>query len=304
MDGHKTVWMPASISPGARIGIAAPSGAVDREQFEKGVAMLANMGFAPMVLSDVFLRHRCLAGPDHRRAAALNRCFEDDGIDAVFCARGGYGALRVLPWLDLELIQQHPKPFIGFSDISALHWVLFKECGLATYHGPVVASLANADPATLEAMTAALCSCRMIRLKGLMALKGGEATGPVAGGNLSTLAHLLGTPFSPQFRGCILLLEDINEPIYKIDRMLSQMKLAGCLSGLIGLALGSFADCGPQESLLEVVAEIFEDQDIPIVVGFEVGHGPINRTALLGAEAELSSANMTLTWRRRGCLDL
>jgi muramoyltetrapeptide carboxypeptidase len=122
----------------------------------------------------------------------------------------------------------------------------------------------------------------------------------VVGGNLSTLSHLLGTPFGPRFSGCILMLEDIHEPPYKIDRMLSQMKQAGCFDGLAGLVLGTFTDCGTEEALFDIVTEIFEGWEIPIMTGLEVGHGPVNRTVPLGMTAHLDTAALRLTCDRGG----
>jgi muramoyltetrapeptide carboxypeptidase len=294
------VAMPGIIGRGSRIGIIAPSGAVPLERFEQGRSVIESLGFSTLTHGDVFGRHRYLAGTDHRRAAALHRCFSDDAVDAIICARGGYGALRLLPLLDLALIRRHPKPFIGFSDISALHWAFYRHGGLATFHGPVITSLADGDEASGNALVQALCSRRPIRLTGSIVLKEGRAQGPVVGGNLSTLSHLLGTPFGPRFSGCILMLEDIHEPAYKIDRMLSQMKQAGCFHGLAGLVLGTFTDCGSTEALFDLVTEIFEEWDIPIMAGLEVGHGSVNRTAPIGMTAFLDTATLRLTYDRGG----
>jgi muramoyltetrapeptide carboxypeptidase len=292
------VRAPGPLRPGSRIGIVAPSGAVPRDKFEQGMAVLESMGFSPVIDDDVFRRHRYLAGTDHQRAAAIHRCFDDDRIDAVLCARGGYGALRVLPFLNLGVIRRNPKPFIGFSDISALHWVFYKGCGLATYHGPVATSLPDAESATWDAMASALCSQQAIHLKGVHAVRSGRVSGPVVGGNLSTLTHLLGTPYAPRFSGCILLLEDTNEPVYKIDRMLSQMRLSGCSDGLSGLVLGSFTECGSAPSVLEVVTDVFDGWRMPIVAGVDVGHGPVNLTVPLGTTGVLDAAARTLVFHR------
>ncbi len=287
--------VPQPVAPGGRIGIVAPSGAVPRDRFERGVAVLRSMGYTPVFGDEVFARQRYLAGEDRQRAEALHRCFGDETIDAVICARGGYGTLRLLPYLDLEMIRHHPKPFIGFSDISVLHWVFYRCCGMATYHGPVITSLGEAGRADRESLMTAIGSRRPICLNGIHRLKDGTGVGPVVGGNLSTLSHLLGTPVAPQFRGCILLLEDTKEPAYKIDRMLSQMALSGCFDGLSGLVLGTFTDCGPMAAIQDLVMEVFEGKNIPIMAGVAVGHGPANRTIPLGMTAILQSDAMRLT---------
>jgi muramoyltetrapeptide carboxypeptidase len=294
------VRIPGRIGPGSRIGIVAPSGAVPRDRFEQGVAVIESMGFSTRMHGDVFGSHRYLAGTDRRRADALHRCFTDNAVDAVICARGGYGALRLLPYLEPALIRRHPKPFIGFSDISALLWTFYRYCGLATFHGPVVTSLAGDDPSTRDALARVLCSGRSVHLKGAAVITEGKAEGPVVGGNLSTLSHLLGTPFAPRFGGCILMLEDTNEPTYKIDRMLTQMKLAGCFEDLSGLVLGTFTDCGPMEAIFEVVAELFDASEIPIMAGVDVGHGTVNLTMPIGMRAVLDTAARRLVYDRGG----
>ncbi len=206
--------------------------------------------------------------------------------------------MRILPLLDLDTIRRHPKPFIGFSDISALLWIFYRHCGLATFHAPMLASLADGDSSSRDALLLALCSRSSIQLKGTAVLKEGAAVGPVVGGNLSTLSHLLGTPFAPRFSGGILMLEDTHEPTYKIDRMLSQMKLSGCFDDVSGLVLGAFTDCGPMEEIFEVVVEVFEGWDIPIMAGIDVGHGSVNLTAPMGMDALLDTATQRLVYAR------
>lgn len=294
----KILRKPRRLGPGAVIGIAAPASPFDRETFDRGVRVLHEMGFATVIPEEIMAADRYLAGPDAQRAALLQRLFEDDRIEAVICARGGYGCLRVLPLLDYERIAAHPKVFVGFSDVTALLAAITRRCGFAAFHGPVVTSLADGVESTRESLLAAISTdtTAMLRPAGAVTVRPGRARGVVAGGNLTTLCHLIGTPFQPSFRGRIVFMEDRGEAPYRIDRMLTQLKLAGCLEGVRGLALGSFTDCGSYEEVLGVFGERFADADIPILAGLPVGHAEPNLTLPLGIRAVLDADGQTLSF--------
>ncbi len=287
---------PSRLKPGDTIGIVAPAGPFDPERFMKGKAVLESMGFQTFFDEGIFQKHGFLAGTDTQRADQVNRLFADPNVQAIFCARGGYGSLRILPFLDFETIQKHPKIFLGFSDISALLSVLYDQCGLVTFHGPVVTTLANATEKTLTAMKAALTSPKELELipKDGRAIKPGGCSGILAGGNLTTLCHLVGTSYAPNFKGKILLFEDVGEMPYRIDRMLTQMKLAGCFNGIAGLILGAFKECGHLNETVETFNNIFEDADIPILAGFDMGHGEHNLTIPMGLDATLDTDKQRL----------
>ena len=239
-----------------------------------------------------------MAGSDAHRANLVNRFFADDNISAILCAKGGFGSIRILSLLDYASIRKHPKIFVGFSDISALLTVLYTNCGLVTFHGPMVTTLGDATRETVDAVVTALSSDTILELtpnKGTVISKG-SASGPVTGGNLTTLCHLVGTPFATGLNGCILLVEDRGEATYRIERMLVQMKLAGSFDGLAGLALGSFEDCGKLEDIYDIVRDIFKEVDIPTLAGFEVGHGKNNLTVPMGIEATLDADRQTLSF--------
>lgn len=290
---------PARLMPGDTIGIVAPASPFDQERFFKGVAVLESMGFRVAVEDDIFFKRGYLAGTDVQRADSINRLFADEAIKAIVCARGGFGSMRILSLLDYEAIQRHPKVFVGYSDISALLSVLNARCGLVTFHGPMVTTLADADKETRDAMCFALTSDIKLEVipAGGRVIKPGRASGPVAGGNLTTLCHLVGTPFAPGFKGRILLLEDKGEAAYRIDRMLSQMKLAGCFDGLAGLMLGSFEKCGKLDKIYGIAAEMFSDVDIPVLAGFDIGHGQTNITIPLGIGATLDADQQKLIYQ-------
>ncbi|MDM8555997.1 LD-carboxypeptidase [Desulfococcaceae bacterium HSG7] len=299
---YKTVQNPVRLSHGDKIGIVAPSSPFDHQAFQNGIAVLEKKGFHVTVPDDLFSKKGYLAGSDKQRALQLNNSFADPEIKAILCARGGFGALRILPFLDYHLISRHPKIFIGFSDITALLAVLYYKCNLVTFHGPVATSLGNAPTETQNAFFNVLMSQNTFQIKSSqpICLNPGIVTAPLTGGNLTTLCHLAGTAFAPDFSDHILLLEDRGEATYRIDRMLSQMKLAGCFDNLTGLVLGSFEECGPVESVYKIVKNIFKSENIPIAAGFEIGHGAQNMTVPLGVRVELDASHGLLTYDHYG----
>jgi len=290
---------PPPLRPGARIGIVAPASPFDMKKFEGGLAVLKEMGFTPVTPEGLYKKERYLAGPDQHRADLVNRYFNDDAIQAVLCARGGYGTMRILNHLDFESIRKQPKIVVGFSDNSALLWALYQQCGLATFHGPTVTTLSHADPLTRTSFFTALTSNRNLELNTAegVPIRAGQATGLVAGGNLTTLCHLVGTPFRPRFQDHIVFLEDRGEAPYRIDRMLSQMKLAGCFNKVAGLVLGSFKDCGSTEEIHTIIKDVLFDMPIPILGGFEVGHGDRNLTVPFGVTATLDTERGLLSYQ-------
>lgn len=287
---------PNPLQVGDTIGIVAPAGPYDKDSFEKGIAVLETMGFKVHVPEGLDRSEGFLAGSDRQRADIFNGCFQNDAIKGVFCARGGYGSLRILDLIDYRLIEENPKVFVGFSDITAIHMTLLSRCRLITFHGPVVTRLGEADPETLDFLIAAISSGRKleIKVKSGTAVKSGRCEGVVSGGNLTTLCHLLGTPYAPVFRNHILLLEDVAEAPYKINRKLFQMKLSGCLKGVRGIMLGDFTDCGSHSELVATVKEVFNDMEIPIMAGFNFGHGAPNLTIPLGLKAILDTGKGSL----------
>ncbi len=294
----KAVQNPARLSSGDTIGIVAPSSPFDHQAFQSGIAVLEKKGFRVTVPDDLFSKKGYLAGSDKQRALQLNNSFANPTLKAILCARGGFGALRILPFLDYHLISRYPKIFIGFSDITALLAVLYYKCDLVTFHGPVATGLGCAPSETQKAFFKALLSQDALQIKSPqpICLNPGVVTAPLMGGNLTTLCHLVGTAFAPDLSDHILLLEDRGEAAYRIDRMLSQMKLAGCFENLAGLVLGSFEECGPPESVYKIVNNIFKSENIPIAAGFEIGHGAQNMTFPFGVRVELDASHGLLTY--------
>ncbi|MFP4445290.1 MAG: LD-carboxypeptidase [Desulfosudaceae bacterium] len=289
-ETHPPIVLPAALSPGDTIGIAAPAGAFDAERFRRGVAMLEQMGFLVQVPPGVYEKHRYLAGSDEHRAEGLHALFRDPAVKAVFCARGGFGSARILPLLDFELIGRNPKILAGFSDVTVLLSTVSARTGLVTFHAPVITALADAGPTTREAMITALAAEAVIEYRSTQAaVVPGTARGVVCGGNLASLCHLIGTLYQFDCTGTLLFLEDVNEPAYRIDRMFTQMSQAGVLTGAAGILLGRFDNCGDERIIREIVRE-HVDESIPILAGLAVGHGGRNLTLPLGLPASMDAA--------------
>ncbi len=289
--------LPRPLAPGDTIGVAAPAGTFAAQRFQAGLDVLDKLGFTVAVPKPVYNKKRYLAGSDADRAAVVNRLFADPSVRAIFCARGGFGAMRLLPLLNFSVIRKNPKILAGFSDISILLTVIAKKTGLVTFHAPVVTSLAEADAPTLTALMSVLTSRQALRLKPEKPLivRGGQAEGVVLGGNLASICHLIGTPYQPNFDGSLLFLEETGEAAYRIDRMLTQMRLSGCLEKVAGLLLGRFDRCGPNEVIYEIVQEHVSGS-IPILGGLDIGHNGLNLTLPVGLRATVNTAQGVLAY--------
>jgi muramoyltetrapeptide carboxypeptidase len=289
---------PPRLKPGDTIGIVAPAGPFEPKIFSQGLSTLESLGFRTRASDEIFEKTGYLAGSDAQRAQLVNRLFKDPAINAIFCARGGFGSLRILPLVDFEVIRENPKVFIGFSDITALLTSITTRSGLVSFHGPVVTTLAKAPEITRNTLLGAISSDMPLEIQPAngVVIQAGRAQGPLIGGNLTTLCHLLATPFEPRFKHCILLLEDRGEALYRIDRMLFQMKLAGCFDGIAGLVLGSFEGCGTQDGIYQIFKEHFQGTSIPILAGFDIGHGKQNVTVPFGIEAVLDTDQQVLSF--------
>lgn len=283
---------PQRLFPGDAIGVVAPASPFDRTKFVKGLKALEEMGLETVVPDSIGLEQGYLAGPDKHRADIIIEMFTNPAVKGIICARGGYGSLRILSKLDYDAICANPKIFIGCSDITALLNTFYARCGMVSLHGPMVETLASASETTKQSLQDTLFTDTLLTLipeRG-RAIFPGQASGVMAGGNLTTLCHLVGTPFQPDFSGRILLLEDVGEAPYRIDRMLTQMKLSGCFEGVVGMVLGSFKRCGEADQVDRIFTDIFSDTAIPILAGFTVGHDDPNLTVPIGLHASFDTA--------------
>ena len=295
---NKNPIRPPRLKPGDTIGIVAPAGPFDPKIFSQGLSTVESLGFRTRVSDEIFEKTGYLAGTDALRAQLINRLFKDPEVQGIICARGGFGSLRILPLVDFDVIRKNPKVFIGFSDITALLTAITSHSGLVTFHGPMVTTLATAPEFTCNILTTAIASDAPLEITPAdgIVLQAGQAKGPVIGGNLNTLCHLLGTPYQAGFKSHILFFEDRGEARYRIDRMVAQMKLAGCFEGIDGLVLGSFEDCGNLDGIYQIFQEHFRDIHIPILAGFDIGHGKQNMTIPCGMDATLDTDKQLLSF--------
>ncbi|MEN8210385.1 MAG: LD-carboxypeptidase [Thermodesulfobacteriota bacterium] len=285
------------LKKGDTIGICAPSSRFDLEKFNAGVKVLKGLGYKVKIPKEIFEKKRYLAGDDILRADVINRLFSDPDIDGIICARGGFGAMKLLDHLNWALIKMNPKLFIGFSDITAILLSIMDKADKPVIHGPNVVSIAKAQNTTLESFQRTIQGCfDKIEIVNGKVLKPGKSRGIFKGGNISTISHLLGTKFQPGFKNAVLFLEDIGEPAYKIDRMLSQLKMAGVFKGVAGVITGSFEKCENGEYIEEILLEIFQEYNIPIMTGLDSGHGNINLSLSMGINIEIDTKTLTINW--------
>lgn len=295
---------PPRLRPGAKVAVVAPSGRLPADRLEAGLDILRGWDLDPVVAPHVLDQHRelaYLAGMDEARARDLQNAWCDPTIEAVLCARGGYGVQRMVDLLDWDAMRAAaPKPFVGYSDITALHEAFAVRAGVSTLHGPMVAALTFLkDPATQESLRATFFAPETVQVIGLDTARGllpGGARGTTLGGCVSLLAADLGTPHArPSAAGGLLLIEDIEEEPYRLDRILTQLLRSGWLDGVAGIALGSWAGCGPYESVRALLLDRLGGLGVPIVEELGFGHGPTNLTVPLGVPAVLDATAETGT---------
>ena len=300
----KPLVRPSRLAPGARVAVVAPSGPVREERLQAGLDILRGWDLDPVVAPHVLDRHGefdYLAGTDTDRAADFQAAWCDPAVDAVLCARGGYGSQRMIDLLDWDALRAAgPKVFVGYSDITALHEAFAVRLGFATLHGPMTSAvdfLKNAR--AQEHLRATLFdpeSVRVIDAAAGSALVPGRARGVTLGGCLAMLAGELGTPHArPGARGGLLMIEDVGESAYRVDRTLTQLLRTGWLDGVAGIGLGSWERCGPYEGLRAVFADRLGGLGVPVVEGFGFGHCEGALTIPFGVAAELDADAGTLT---------
>ena len=291
--------MPPLLSTADTVGIVAPASHIPRaneEYLEQGLERVKQMGFAVKCSPSLRERkHLYLAGNDQERAEELMTMFLDPEVKAILCSRGGYGAQRLIPYLDADLIRSHPKPLVGCSDITVLLIYLLQQCLVIPFHGPNVATsqFVQGDAEMALALQRALTSAEPLAEIACSVLRSSEAPGEIIegeiiGGCLSSLVTVLGTPYEPDLQGKVLFVEDVNEPPYKIDRMLTHLKSAGKLAGVKGVVFGQMPGCDTDNDLLrEVLLDVLGAIEGPILFGFPSGHGPRNLTIPLGVPVRI-----------------
>ena len=290
------------LKPGDRVALIAPGSSIPEDKIQKAKDNLESVGLN--VVEGRFIREKYgyIAGKDHERIADIHWAFGDDTVDAIWCIRGGYGCTRLIPHLDYKLIKKNPKVLIGYSDITALHMAIYEKTGLTTFHGPVGSSeftdftrsyiqkvlftslagqeIKHHDPAQVEVFTP------------------GKVEGKLIGGNLSLISAMCGTKYLPSAKGKIVLLEDIDEKPYRIDRMLVQLEQAWDLKKAKGILLGEFADCDSDSdrslTLQETLENHFKDCAIPVMYKIPLGHIDDQATYPIGIKVEMDTAQKTI----------
>ena len=309
--GEEPLQRPKGLEPGDTIMLIAPSRWVSEEKVELAKRRLKDAGYRVVVQENITDRDKYLAGDDQRRAAELMAAFQNPEVDAVFPVSGGYGMTRLLDRLDFELIRKNPKVVIGYSDITPLHLALQSHAGLISFHSPN----AESGPSRPEGMNPFAASyfwpliqrgddpLKVYRaspeLGPLKILREGKAEGVLTGGNLTLISTLMGTPYELETDQRVVVIEDVTEAPYRIDRYLSQLKLAGKLERPAAVLLGQFTDCDPEDpaaekSLEEIFTEYFGDAPYPVVMNFPVGHVPQNAAMPLGCRVEVDTAAGTV----------
>ena len=285
-----------ALRPEGTIALIAPAGPAALH-VEKAEQWMRNRGYGLRTYPGVYERDGYLAGSDKTRLADLHAAFADPDIDAIFCLRGGYGTPRLLDSLDFGLLRANPKPFVGYSDITALHLAINRYAGFVTFHGPMLNAdlLGDKQPPTESSLFSLLRG--QLGAGGELAhpvafplttLEPGIARGRLQGGNLSMIAAVMGTPFEIDAQGIILFIEDVNEPIYRIDRLLTHLRLAGKLAQVAGVLVGDVA--GVDSMALErLLKQTFAPLGVPVLSGWRSGHCDPNLTLPLGALVRLDA---------------
>ncbi|MBQ7578716.1 MAG: LD-carboxypeptidase [Synergistaceae bacterium] len=291
-----------ALKPGDCIGVLAPATCANLEDFADSIKLLESHGYRVKLAPSATSQYEIFAGTDRKRAEDINNFFADDEIKAIVCVKGGYGSARILGRLNYKMIAKHPKIFVGFSDITALHAVFNEKCNMSTFHGPMLVSFTNPNldsKYTRENFFAGLTRTTPIGeipmpegVK-LETLAAGQAEGKIIGGNLTIIASLIGTPYEINGKGALLFIEEVGEKPYRIDRMMNQLWQNGLLKRVNGIILGEFKNCGNPEDSDFTVEQIFKHYALlshkPVIKNVPAGHGNYNFFLPLGVHAIMNA---------------
>jgi muramoyltetrapeptide carboxypeptidase len=314
ISGRSFIIKPEKLNDGDTLGLIAPGSFISKDELDESVANLEQLGFKVKFNKTILDRDGYLAGSDKVRANDVNMMFADKSVKGIICARGGYGCNRILPMLDYVTIRNNPKVLCGYSDITSLISAIFSKTGLVGFHGPVGISTFNEF--SVSYFKDVLMSTKSnVFLKSAVeetddtdfdryTIRSGTADGILVGGNLSILASLLGTPYDMNYDNKIIYLEEVGEEPYRVDRMLTELMLAGKFKNAAGIAMGVFKNCEPRKrnasftnsfSLREVIFDRLFDLGIPVIYGLSFGHITNKFTLPTGINARLNVAEQTLT---------
>lgn len=315
---------PLPLKSGDKVAVVAPSSATDLLTVEKGEQKLKSMGLDPVMFPTCYTNYGHLSAPDKERAKDINNAFQDESIKGIICLRGGYGTPRILNLLDYEMIKNNPKVFMGFSDITTLHIVFNQLSNMTTFHGPMATSnfakqindKFEFEPYTYNSIKKNIFTNREVgehfnpNDEPLKSLCTGEVSGELIGGNLSLLVSTMGSPYELDTKGKILFIEEVNEPIYKIDRMLTTLSLAGKFEECAGVIFGTFTGCEREEKSYEGGLDLTLDEVInntvvpfnkPIIYNFKAGHSFPQPTLPLGTIVKINADLRKVIFTESGC---
>ncbi|WP_273446642.1 S66 peptidase family protein [Neolewinella agarilytica] len=297
---------PTPPEPGASIALICPGGPITPERLQKSVALVESFGFKVQPGKNILARNGYLAGTDEERLADLHAAFSNPDIQAVWAIRGGYGCTRLLPLIDYDLIRANPKLLIGYSDITALLNAFYQQTGLMGIHGPVASSTVEEIDRTRLAQVLGIkerdgSQTKVLTTPTLLSKGEGTVNGVLVGGNLTLLASMTGTPYTVNCTDKIVLLEDVGEKPYRIDRMLTQLRQGANLDKAKGILLGEFVDCEADIDdnslgLVETLSDRLYDLGVPILAGFPAGHGDRNYPVPIGGRVEMNVGEGSLSW--------
>jgi muramoyltetrapeptide carboxypeptidase len=312
------------LQAGDTVALVAPASPQNEDEgIRAAIETVESLGFRPKAGAHLYERWGYLAGSDAQRAADLNAAFADERVDGIICIGGGWGSARILPALRMDVIRANPKVLLGYSDITALLNGIYQHTGLVTFHGPIGAqtfseyTFSEFKKVVMDAASDVTLGApppfekapgRVEKTNRVTRIRGGVARGPLAGGNLSLMATLCGTPWMPDLHGRILFLEEVGEATYRVDRMLTQLWLSGALGQCAGIVFGKFTDCktsaswAKQLTIEEILRDRCEGLGIPVVRGLMIGHVEDQTTLPLGCQAELDADGGTLTLLEAGVL--
>lgn len=303
---------PARLQKGHKVGLIAPGSAIGEEALQEAIKNLKALGLSVELGKHVRAKHGYIAGTDKERLSDLHTMFRRSDIDAIWCARGGYGCSRLLPDIDYELIRNNPKLLIGYSDITALLNGIFEKTGLVGIHGPVGASQ-QTDYTKKHFIGVAMKPKKRFKINlstenqeiqedlfEVEVIQPGQAEGILVGGNLSLLAAMAGTEYQPKVKDRLVFIEDVGEKPYRVDRMLTQLRQAYKLEEAAGLILGVFAGCEADEdddslSLKECLADRLGGLGIPVLYGYSFGHIDNQCSLPVGVQAKMDTSSKSIT---------
>jgi muramoyltetrapeptide carboxypeptidase len=299
--------MLKKIHPGATIAVIAPAYSVNPEKLKKGMEYIEHKGYKVKQYPSLSSSWRYFSAQDDQRAAEINACFADSEVSAIFCARGGWGSLRLLDKLNYQIIRDNPKALVGYSDITTLQLAIWEQCNIPSFSGPMVAvEMGNAMAALTEHHfwkqlnhKDKTHTLNQNDLSGTEFLNEGNAKSTLLGGCLSMISHLLGTVYCPSFENCTLFIEDTGEDIYKIDRYLAHLKQADVFKKIKGLIVGKFNGCEdnskPNFSIRELIEYYMEEINGPVLFNFPYGHDKEKITLPIGGKIHIDCENFRLT---------